>query len=123
MSTREPDTIDTAARIACEAHSRGELSNDALVSTLEKLIDLRALENGYAERYGLPSEQGAPPSRISLRAMRARRATLRLNAEDAMLVDVALEIAGAALEYRDVAPNNEAAAIVRLWQALEHVEP
>lgn len=57
--TREPDSIDTAARIACEAHNRGDIDRTSLIDILEQLIDARACTNGYAERFGLPSEQGA----------------------------------------------------------------
>lgn len=58
MGSREPDAIDVAARIACDAHDRGDLDRDALVDILERLIDARACTNGYAERHGLPSQQG-----------------------------------------------------------------
>ena len=52
---REPDSIDTAARIAYAAHDRGDIDRDSLVDILGRLIDARAVENGYAERFGLPS--------------------------------------------------------------------
>jgi hypothetical protein len=123
MSTTEPDTIDVAAKIACDAHGRGELGKADLVKILEELIDARAVENGYAERYGLPSQQGKMPGRISLAALKARRVQMRLCEDDGRLVDAAIEIAEAALEYRDVAPVDEGAAITRLWRALEYVEP
>ena len=54
------DTISVTTRIACDAHTRGDLSSEDLIALLEKLIDARALENGYASRFGLPSEQGKP---------------------------------------------------------------
>lgn len=63
MGNREPDTVDVAARIAFDAHDRGDLDRDALVDILEQLIDARACTNGYAERYGLPSQQGRRAAR------------------------------------------------------------
>lgn len=56
-NTREPDTISIAAGVTCDAHTRGDLSQDALIDILERLIDARARSNGYAEQYGLPSQQ------------------------------------------------------------------
>lgn len=58
MARAEPDAISLAADLACSMHSAGQLDDITLMKLLEKLIDARAMENGYAERYGLPSEQG-----------------------------------------------------------------
>lgn len=58
---REPDSIDVAARIACDAHRRGDIEQRDLVDLLEQLIDARAIENGYAERFGLPSGRSLDP--------------------------------------------------------------
>jgi hypothetical protein len=51
------DSIDETARIAVDAHERGDIDLDTLTSVLSDLIDARALQNGYADKHGLPSQQ------------------------------------------------------------------
>ena len=52
--TREPDLISQIAERAFALYERGELDAPELVSLLESCVNARTLENGYADRYGLP---------------------------------------------------------------------
>ena len=48
------DVIMTMAKIAFKNFQDGLIQKDALLYILKKCINARALENGYADRHGLP---------------------------------------------------------------------
>lgn len=48
------DVVLDVVRIAFERYERGEITHDRLVELLQKCVNLRAAQNGYAERYGMP---------------------------------------------------------------------
>jgi hypothetical protein len=48
------DSIDLVAEVAFKQHEKGNLSREDLILTLKQCVNARALENGHAERYGLP---------------------------------------------------------------------
>lgn len=52
--TKQPDSITIVAQLACRQHDAGRVSDEELFLILEKLINARALENGYADQYGMP---------------------------------------------------------------------
>lgn len=56
----EPDSIDIAARVAGKAHERGDLTDEQLLDALARLVNARAAQNGYAEKYGFPFPELVP---------------------------------------------------------------
>jgi hypothetical protein len=54
------------AEVAFRLHEEGRIDRDALVDMLQRCVNITALENGYADKYGLPFP--APKRRRSRRA-------------------------------------------------------
>jgi hypothetical protein len=48
------ETTEAVVEVAFRQHADGRLSREELISLLAQAINATALENGYAERYGLP---------------------------------------------------------------------
>lgn len=48
------ETTKAIIEVAFRQHEDGRLSREELLRILEQVINATALENGYAERYGLP---------------------------------------------------------------------
>ncbi len=48
------DTVCLMAHIAFEQHKAGQITKDELMEVVQRCINLRAQENGYAEKFGLP---------------------------------------------------------------------
>jgi len=48
------DVVALMVKIAWKAHERGDLSHAQLCDVLKDAVNMRALENGYADKYGMP---------------------------------------------------------------------
>jgi hypothetical protein len=46
--------IKDIAAAACKLHDQGKLTDEQLIEMLEQCVNATALENGYAEKHGLP---------------------------------------------------------------------
>lgn len=58
LELMEPDPNDDVivlmVKIAWKHYEAGELTKDGLMVILKKCINARAVENGYAEKFGMP---------------------------------------------------------------------
>jgi hypothetical protein len=52
--TNDDDTVLLMAKIAFKNFKEGHLSKAELMKVLQRCINIRALENGYADRFGMP---------------------------------------------------------------------
>lgn len=48
------DLVTLMIEIAHRAYEAGEMSREEFIGVLERAINARAVENGYAERFGMP---------------------------------------------------------------------
>jgi hypothetical protein len=61
-------SLQQIAEVAFRLHEEGHITQDALVHILEQCINGAALENGYAEEYGLPFPDPATAPKQEKRA-------------------------------------------------------
>ena len=54
VPSTDDDLVLLMAKIAFKEYQANRLSKDDLLYILKKCVNVRALENGYAERFGLP---------------------------------------------------------------------
>lgn len=54
------DPITMILERAWELHKNGQLSEEDLVKTMKRCVNVRAIENGYDEQFGMPLPEELP---------------------------------------------------------------